>query len=91
MHGEIMTAVMVFIKLQPLHSDNEYLQKTDIAINLFANPLHLTHNRYNFHNHRLTHWLYILSVAGMALMKPTSRQLLLTRTPQCQSRRHPGG
>lgn len=39
----------------------------------------------------LTHWLYILSVAGMALMKPTSRPLLLTRTPQCQSRRHPGG
>jgi len=27
----------------------------------------------------------------MALMKPTSRELLLTRTPQCQSRRHPGG
>lgn len=24
-------------------------------------------------------------------MKPTSLQLLLTRTPQCQSRRHPGG
>ena len=49
-HGEIMKAIMVFIKLQPLHSVNEYLYIRDTLIKLFANPVHLTHNRYNFHN-----------------------------------------
>lgn len=33
----------------------------------------------------------MFNVAGMAEMKPTRRPLLITLTPQCQSRRQPGG